>query len=258
MNEQGSPIIVGIHGAIENGKSTLADILREIEPNSLYYESSTIISEVLEQVNAELSEPLPDDRLVLINQLLTKLPPILKKTVHVDTDIDRLTCTQAEIDDDYPKFSKLFAYADAIYRQPELLKDPITPENKESYRPGLQGLGGYLVSKVCETIWYDEIVRRMHNDITPDTRLVVVGGLRFPSDESVLRAEGARIIEIVRYGQVNRDERDPTEKYRKLIHSDSRIFNIGSIDDLRTTTKLFYEDLTTDSLQPTYITEVDY
>jgi hypothetical protein len=255
MNEQGSLIIIGIHGEIQHGKSTFAGLLREAEPDSLYYESSSIISEVLEEANAALTEPLPDDKPLLANQLLSKLPPILKKLVHVDISAEELVFTQSDINENYPRFSKLLAYAGTLHKLPHLLNEPITAENKEYFRPGLQGLGGYLVSKVCKTIWYDEIVRRMHTDITDDTKLVIVGGLRFPTDEAVLRAEGANIVEIHRPSVKNKDQRDPTEAHRKLIRNDSKILNIGDIEDLRSTTKLFYEDVLAGSLQPCYITE---
>ncbi len=250
---QNEPITIGIHGAIRHGKTTFAEALQMAEPNSLYYESSTIISEVLDRAHEEMTEPFSDDRVTLINELLSKLPPILKEVVHVDTEVKQLLFTEADAINNLDMHKKLLEHAVRLQQMPGLAKQRVTPENKEYYRAGLQGIGGYLVAKVSNTIWYDEIIRRSKADATDATKLVVVGGLRYPADAEVVRGNHGFIVEVVRPFAPETDTTDPTEFYRKQIKSHSKIINNGDIDDMHAIGKIFYDDLQTGIIKPVYI-----
>lgn len=250
---QREPITIGIHGAIRHGKSTFAEALQMAEPNSLYYESSTIISEVLNRAHEEMTEPFSDDRFTLINELLAKLPPILKEVVHVDAKLEQLQFTETDARNDLDMHKKLLEHAVRLQKMPNLAKQHITPENKEYYRAGLQGIGGYLVAKVSNTIWYDEIISRSKTDTTDATKLIVVGGLRYPADAEVVRGDHGFIVEVVRPSAPKTDVTDPTEFYRKQIKSHSQVINNGDIDDMHAIGKIFYDDLQMGIISPVYV-----
>lgn len=242
--------IVGIHGSIKHGKSTFAQQLSELEPDCGHYESGNIIAEVLDELHWTLKEPFQNDPVDFVNEWMTKLPPILSNVVDVDTTPEQLQFSKNDVHHDPARFEKLFQHAASLQKDPALAKHVVTPENKESYRAGLQGLGGYLVAKVSPTIWYDELLYRVKQD---SRRLNVVGGLRYPADANVVRNAGGIIIEIVRPDAPEQDIDDPTEAYRKQIVSDSKIINNGTVEDLRLVTKTVLEDIFDNSIKPTYI-----
>jgi hypothetical protein len=250
------PLMIALHGPIKHGKSTLAAILCDIEPNNLYYESSTIIAEVLNRSHQTLIEPFSSDRYVLINELLSKLPPILKDVVHIDIDPDRLRFTKEDSFANPRLHEKLLEHAMRLQKIPSLSNQEVTADNKQLYRAGLQGLGGYLVSKVGPTIWYDEIIRRARADSTDSTNLIIIGGARFPSDADVVRRAGGYIAEIFRPNAPEQDSNDPTEASRRLIQNDTKIINNGDIEhDLYAAAKKLYGDLSTGSLKPVYVAD---
>lgn len=256
IESQNETLMIALHGPIKHGKSTMAAILQDIEPNNLYYESSTIISEVLNRSHEELHEPFSSDRYTLINELLTKLPPILKDVVHVDIDPKTLQFNQEDSLANPRLYEKLLEHAVRLQKMPSLARNEVSKDNKEYYRAGLQGIGGYLVHKVGATIWYDEIIRRSHEDRTKDTNLIIVGGLRFPSDAEVVKAAGGFIAEIFRPGAPLPDITDPTEANRRLIQSDTKIINNGDLEnDLYATGKILYGDLASHSLKHMYIAD---
>lgn len=253
---ESEPLKIALQGPIKHGKSTMAAILQDIEPNSLYYESSTIISEVLNQSHQTLHEPLPSDRYTLINELLANLHPVLKKVVHVDVDSEALQFSQQDSINNPNLYKKLLEHATRLQAMPQLTKNEVNSNNKEYYRAGLQGLGGYLVSKVGATIWFDEIVRRSIKDTTENTNLIIVGGPRYPSDANVLKKAGYYIAEIYRPGALEPDINDPTEAHRRQIVSDTKIINNGDVEnDLYSVGKAIYSDLVSDSLKPLYVAD---
>lgn len=248
--------MIALHGPIRHGKSTMAAILQDIEPNSLYYESSTIISEVLYRSHQELREPFSTDRYAFTNQLLSKLPPILKDVVHVDVDPEILLFGPEEATANPIMYEKLLEHAARLQARPKLIEEQINSANKDFYRAGLQGIGGYLVSKVSATIWYDEIIRRSRLDKTDKTKLIIIGGPRYPSDAAVVKNAGGYIAEIIRPGVLKPDINDPTEAARRLIQSDTKIINNGDIsNDLYAIGKVLYTDLVFGSLRQIYIAD---
>ena len=83
-----------------------------------------------------------------LNRWLMLLPPLLEKTVHTTTTFDQLRLIQSDIEQHPVEYQKLILHVENLARQPSLKNQKITRENKESYRPFLQWLGGYLVKKV--------------------------------------------------------------------------------------------------------------
>lgn len=245
-------IILGIHGAIGHGKTTFADQLRKIEPDSAPFESSTIIAEVLDELHKALKEPFEADPVTFVKEWLIKLPPIVKKVVNVEATAEQLSFSDQELLDQPARFQKLLEHATKLQQRPELARQIITAQNKALYRPGLQGLGGYLVFQVGPTIWYDEIVRRITTEVA-DKELILVGGLRFPADEKVIRTAGGVIIEIVRPDMPAQDSQDPTEVFRKQIVNDSQVINNGDQEQLAQLAPQILSDIRASTLKPSYV-----
>lgn len=247
-------IIFGMTGPIGHGKSTFAEALVAIEPASKRFESSLIISEVVNALHATTTK-IPDrDNLDSINEWLRPLPSILLETVHAHCTFDQIKLQDDEIARHPVEYSKLLLHIDNLTRQPELLKQEITRENKESYRPILQWIGGYMPQKVDPAIWYKEIVRRVYEAQDQGCKLCIIGGLRFPTDAAQVRQAGGKIIKVYRPGHIQYDMLDPTERERDNIQVDSTIASNGTVEDVGRCAVQVLDDARNNRLQTYYQT----
>ncbi|HSX23686.1 MAG TPA: hypothetical protein VLE74_01150 [Candidatus Saccharimonadales bacterium] len=247
-------MILGMTGPIAHGKTTFAEALTDMEPSTVHLESSMIIAEVANALQAVLSD-IPDpynvDRL---NNWLRALPGILQEIAHIHCTFEQIKLSQKDIEEHPIEYQKLILHVENLQRKPQLMKQHISQDNKESYRPLLQWLGGYLVQRVSSSIWYDEIVRRIRQAAAAGCQLCIVGGLRYPKDAAVLRNAGAMIIKVYRPGHLQSDMLDPTERERQNIQVDCTIMSNGTIADVKKFAKVFYKDLKANKLQATYHT----
>lgn len=245
-------ILLGMTGPIGHGKTTFASALAELVPRTNHLESSMIIAEVANAMHAAM-EDIPDPYDVdSLNAWLRSLPAILLQTVHSRCSFDDIKLRQNAIEQHPIEYQKLILHVENLHRQPNLAKRVITRENKEAYRPFLQWLGGYLVQKVDPGIWYDELVRRVYEAQQNGCDLCIVGGLRFPSDATILRKAGGIIVKVYRPGHLQNDMLDPTERERENIKVDCTIMSNGTVDDVKHCAARFLEDIRTDKLQKMY------
>lgn len=247
-------LILGMTGPIGHGKTTFADALTELEPSTVHFESSLIIAEVanaLQQALTDIPDPYNVDRL---NNWLRVLPQILADIVHVHATFDQIKLDQKSMEEHPVEYQKLILHAENLQRNPALIKQLITKENKENYRPLLQWLGGYLVQHIDSGIWYNEMVRRIRQAAEAGCKLCIVGGLRYPTDAAILRGAGAMIIKVYRPGHLQSDMLDPTERERQNIQVDCTIMSNGSVADVKVFTKKFYEDVKNNTLADKYQT----
>lgn len=249
-------IILGMTGPIGHGKTTFADALSALEPNTVHLESSLIIAEVANALQAALTD-IPDPYNVeRLNNWLRALPAIMLEVAHVHCTFEQIKLNQTAMEEHPIEFQKLILHVENLQRKPALMQQQITKENKESYRPLLQWLGGYLVQRIDSGIWYNEIVRRIRQAAAAGAQLCIVGGLRYPTDAAILRGAGAMVIKVYRPGHLQSDLLDPTERERQNIQVDCTIMSNGTLADVKEFTKTFYADLKNNKLQPTYHTAV--
>lgn len=247
-------VILGITGPIGHGKSSFADTLLKLEPSALHFESSQIIIEVANAMHRALTD-IPDAYNVnALNNWLHCLPPILNDVVHIECTFKQIELEQPVIEQHPIEYQKLIMHVENLARNPALMKQVITSENKETYRPFLQWIGGYLVQKIDPGIWYNELVRRIKAGSTAGAKLCIVGGLRFPSDAAILRSQGAIIVSLSRPGHLQSDALDPTERERQNIKPDCTILNNGSLADLQMFASHFLQDLAAKKIDKTYHT----
>lgn len=247
-------IIVGMTGPIAHGKSTFANALAKLEPKTVRFESSDLISEVANKWQAEL-KTLPERNVDIesVNQWIASLPQIIEQHLNTPCVFEQVKINPATINAHPIEYGKLFLHVENMRRNPSLQEQTITPENKESFRPLLQWLGGYLADRVDSGIWYNEIARRVKTAADQGYRLCIVGGLRFPTDAAILRKLKAVIIKIYRPGYLANDMLDPTERERENIPVDTTIVSDGGIDDVQSCAAVFYRDISSGSLQSQYI-----
>lgn len=245
-------ILLGMTGPIGHGKSTFAAALKELEPSTVHFESSLIIAEIANAMHAAL-DTIPDPYDIdSLNNWLRVLPVIILQTVHAKTTFESLQLDQARIEQHPIEYQKLILHVENLKRQPELAKQVITRDNKETYRPFLQWLGGYLVQKVGKGIWYDEIIRRVYTAKSHGCTLCIVGGLRFPSDATILRQAGGIIAKVYRPGHLQNDMLDPTERERENIPIDCTIASNGTVEDLKSCAAQILEDIKAGCLKSNY------
>ncbi len=181
--------IIGLTGPIGHGKSTLAGYFTSGVDSSIHIESSTVIAEFAEQIyvaNSSRDLPQPED-ITGINAWLSVATEIVRKFLAIDCVFDRIEIYPEEVARVPSEYEKLFQHISDLNDNPRLLTQPINEDNKSTYRPFLQWLGGYFVQKIDSGIWYNEIVRRIRLAKVNGCELATVGGLRFPKDGEILR-----------------------------------------------------------------------
>lgn len=245
-------IVIGMTGPIGHGKSTFAKALLELEPHTKHFESSMIVAEVANALHdSTLTIPNRDD-IVSVNNWLRPLPSVLLAVVHAKCTIDQLKLSVDDVSQHPVEYEKLFLHIENLTRNPDLLKHEITRENKESYRPILQWLGGYLVKKVDQGIWYKEIVRRVYLVQNEGYNLCVIGGLRYPSDAQYVHGVNGIIIKVYRPGHLQYDMLDPTERERDNIAANATVVSNGTIEDVKIVAARVLADIKSNNLQKTY------
>ncbi len=247
-------ILLGMTGPIGHGKTTLATAIQEIEPTTVHLESSTIVAELANAWQATLETPLDPYDINALNDWLRKLPPLVENMLETPCDYAQLRLEPEGVDEHPIEYQKLILHVENLRRNFELAHQQITPNNKESYRPLLQWLGGYLVLHVDKGIWYNEIVRRVKEHKEKGAKICVVGGLRFPNDAAILRQAGAIIVKVYRPGHLQNDMLDPTERERENIRVDTTIMSNGTIEDVHRFAASFLKDIKHDNLQVLYQT----
>ena len=246
--------ILGITGAIGSGKSTLASLLTELESSHASYETSQLVGEVAEDFNRSLSGELAfettTDTVELVNQALIWFVESISEKLHQEVTWNQLAITKHQIAAHPELFEKMFTYVDAAKQNPKLLDLRITADTKGDYRPLLQWLGGYLVARISDTVWYDELFRRidLHDS---DKSLVVIGGVRYPSDAACIREHNGLIVGIER-PMHEADTTDITERERSGIKPDIIVANNGSIAELQHTAEQLWFDLGAGKMQSRY------
>lgn len=246
-------IIAGLTGGIGHGKTTLATLLANHSTNTLHFESWELVAEVATALRNDTSVHPPAKNIDEINTWLYILPDIVAQTLHANCTFEDVKLTPERIASKPENYTKLFEYLDLMAERPELATVEITAENKETLRPLLQWLGGYLVARLGG-VWYDEIIRRIQHLRGSSFTLVTVGGVRFPSDAESLRNAGGIILEIQRPLFAMQDKNDLTERDRMKIEPDSVVLNDGSLEDLTVCAKRVYQDLQLRQLKPAYTT----
>lgn len=246
--------IIGITGAIGSGKSTFAAFLRDMEPDHAAYESGEVIAEVAEDFNRALSGELAfettTDNIELTNQALIWFIESISEKLHHEVTWNQLAITKHQLAAHPELFEKLFIYLAAVKKEPQLLDQRITTNNKELYRPVLQWLGGYLIAKINSTIWYDEIFRRIGQH-DADKNLVTIGGVRTPDQAACIREHHGLVVGVERQG-LAADNTDVTEASRSDIVPDIIIHNNGSLEQLQTAAERLWSDLTIGKPKPEY------
>lgn len=241
-------ILIGITGAIGHGKTALAEAFLVHEPTAIHDESSQLIGEFANDAKIDLptSIDIPD-----INDWLDSLHERITEHLQIEVDTSKLHIppdTDLASDD----YVKLRDYVLQAKKHQLLRTEPITSATKSHHRGILQWFGGYFVSRLTPTIWYDELLRRAHRAEKEGCMLYVIGGLRFPGDADTVCSAGGVIVEIVRPDKQASDVSDPTERERSEIQADSRVVNDGSLEDLAIVSKAILSDIQNNDLKKEY------
>lgn len=247
-------LVLGTTGPIDHGKTTFSNTVAAQEPSAKQFESSSLISEVANAWQATLTQPVDPTDVEAVNSWLRKLPQILLDILHTPCRLEDVTLSSDEVELHPIEYQKLLLHLQNLKQNFSLAGQIITPENKETYRPILQWLGGYLVQKVDRGIWWNEIIRRIKEVEQAGCKLAIAAALRYPEDAAIMRQAGAKIIKVYRPGHLQNHLLDPTERERESIVPDTTIINDGSLDNLKLAAEQFYKDLVKNNLQINYHT----
>lgn len=250
-------ILLGLTGPIGHGKSTFADALTGLEENSRHLESGMVVAEIANALHGSTQKIPLRDNLDSINIWLRPLPAILLEKLGLKVDFEGLKLSAEAVARHPIEYEKLFLHIDMLARDPQMLRNTITRENKEEYRPLLQWLGGYLVHKVNPEVWYKELIRRSEKLKVEGCKLCIVGGIRFPSDANLVRKVNGTIVKVYRPDHLQFDMLDPTERERESIVPDATIISNGTVEDLKQCAQKFLEHVQRGNLEKTYRT-ADY
>lgn len=218
-------IVVGFGGGIEAGKTTLINACTQLDPEAFHIESWHPIGEVADLFHNEMPVPPEQNDIRWMNKWLKVLPAIVQEVVHVDCDYDQLQFTEQDVERNFGDFEKFYRHSVNLAANPELANHKITDDNKSQYRPILQWLGSYLVSRVKPTIWYDEIFSRLDSAEQLGAELGLIGGVRYKSDYESVHAHGGTVIKVIRPDRPEKDSNDPTERERNSWIPDITVYN---------------------------------
>ncbi len=247
-------LILGITGPIGHGKSTLAKAFMSIDKSAVRLESSTVIAEVAnEWLKNFPRELLVDDHdYDVLEAWTTELAIIASKQLRVKIHPEQLLITKKTFEKEPETVARLMRYIDLIRQGVVEINTKIDDGNKDKNRAILQWLGGFLIVRVSEGIWYDEIERRIHKAETEGKSLCLVGGIRYPYDAAVIRRNGGKVAELIRQDLPARDSFDITEAQRHEIKVDTVIKSTSSREALAEMAGAIYNDLLTNDLLPEY------
>lgn len=252
-------MLIGITGPIGSGKSTFAKALADCESDHAIYETYQLVAEVGDSFNqalkAELEFATARNDIELINQALIWLPATIEDRLHTDVSWSQLAIKRHETLVRAALYGKLFAYLKAVRQKPKVLDQPITIKNIGTYQPLLQWLGGFMITKVNKNIWYTELMRRVDNH-DGNKSLVIVCGVRYPSDAATIKKRGGKIISVHRPGIKAKvtDLADITQATRHIIRPDITVLNDGSAKDLAKLAEDVWQDLGAGKPKPRYAT----
>jgi|GEM_PF-623405 len=237
--------LLGITGAIDSGKSTVAQLLGQLVQNHAHYETNGPIMEVANRFNqlleAELNFETTDDDIDLVNQVLIWMPDVVSEHVHCDVTWAQLALTAKDMRRRPELYEKLLAYIARVRNNHQLVERTITADNKADYRELLQWIGGYFVAKISPVVWLDEIFRRieLHEQFRD---LVLVSGVRYLSDAASVRDHGGRILRVTRPGKEKQGS-DVTEVESGKIEADITMVNNGSLAELQLALETVWNDI---------------
>jgi energy-coupling factor transporter ATP-binding protein EcfA2 len=246
--------LIGISGPIGSGKSTVAACLSTVQPSHAHYETWYVVAEIATAFNqalkAELAYETTNNPIDLANQVLIWLPEAISEQLHHDVTWNQLAFSKHDALAKPELFEKLLAYLELVDKNPKLLDTTLNPDTKEQFRTLLQWIGNYLIVKLSKTIWYDELFRRIDMR-DPTTSLVVISGVRYPSDAEMIRQRGGRVMTVERPNHAT-ESTDPTESQRSDIKPDFRLINNGSKEQLQTVVESLWDDIAAGRLKPIY------
>jgi hypothetical protein len=154
--------ILGITGFQHHGKSLLIELIKQADSTVLSNDTSLLISQVANHLNPSLrqhfSGQLPDDRAAVLTWANSAVIPILRASLHVTFDETALRFSPSDLAEHPERFETLWRYLVTIKENPGLLDAQITPDNKETYRPLLQWIGGFVTASTGVSLWYQEMV----------------------------------------------------------------------------------------------------
>lgn len=245
--------LFGITGPIGHGKTTLADALMTLENPAVHFEPSNVIAEVANEWFATFPKELLVDPIdySILNRWTTDLATVISHQIkYVDPNQLRITHDQVIGESKY--YFKLFMYINLIRQGVIPFAEPITLANKDKHRNILQWIGGFVVHRADQGIWFEHIEKLLKKAEKDGVKLGIVGGIRYPYDAEVIRRNKGIIIKLLRADLPERELADITEEHRNEIKVDTTFISDSKPNAFKEMVKIFYRDYLTNDMLKTY------
>jgi hypothetical protein len=223
--------VVGLTGAPQHGKSTVARLLRQhageghsadLEYSDLMIAVANVWLQTLPEYLKQVSSTF--DPVHRANTWIDALAPVLEQTT------GRAINSRSLLIRPNSQASKALHRPLIEYVTLSNLSRPITRKNKIQHRSLLQWLGGRTRLLVDEAIWSDLMEREITKLNAMGFKLVTIGGIRSECETAPIRYRRGIVIKVTRgQPEVNSDLAEIAD-----IPYDIELHNDGSLEDLRT------------------------
>ena len=216
--------IFGFGGRKESGKTTAANMLREI-------------ADPLDYEHIEFSDAI----IGITQHWLTRLRdnPDASPTQHREWLADILTESAVKIRGTGQHNTLPPEYIKKLHANsaPDIKKD------KEEYRLLLEWLGATAITMASPGIWGNIVAEKIQTAKTNETGLITIGGVRTAADSETVRSPGGTLIRLHRQ---NDQPVALTEKQLGMWPADYDIDNNGTLEDLKNEVTRIWEKSRTD------------
>ncbi|PID32423.1 hypothetical protein CR970_00675 [Candidatus Saccharibacteria bacterium] len=244
--------IVGLTGAIGHGKSAIANALQHYDSQALHLETNMPIMELANALQNDLISMQVSSSPEFVASWLCNLPIHIDRYMH-DTVLPEDVCpTIQDLRENTDQHQKLFTYLETMQANPDLVGATIDADNKETYRPLLQWIGGYMIRRLGLLVWVGEIMERVRDYQANGGTLAIIGGLRSQPEANLVRDAGGVVVYVRRPDTPERDTSDATEVTRKAITHDAMVINNGTLQQLDACALQLLQDIRAGKVQATY------
>lgn len=221
--------ILGLTGGLEQGKSTVGELLRSSSGLSKI-EDLEYSDFMMEVANVWLG--LIDQSRQETNHWLEHLSTATKSVIGRSPDVSLISTEDGDL------HTAVIKYVDGL--RAGAIAPPIERANKVSHRLVYQWITACLRQGIGPAVWSDAMDDRLRQLAGSDLKLVTVGGIRQAVEAEPIHSRGGHIIRVSKPG--TRTDNHVTELTISEVPYDVEIINDGDLPALGRAVQRFWSD----------------